>query len=75
VDCPREAQEKSDQNGKLFERSEFFPFRFFSEHRRIRTIVGVAFFWLLFSGEARKVTRRQAKQGLTMTINLVGINL
>jgi hypothetical protein len=29
VDCPREAQEKSDQNGKLFERSEFFPFRFF----------------------------------------------
>jgi hypothetical protein len=29
VDWPREAEEKSDQNGKLFERSEFFPFRFF----------------------------------------------
>jgi hypothetical protein len=29
VDWPREAEEKSDQNGPLFERSEFGPFRFF----------------------------------------------
>ena len=29
VDWPREAEEKSDQNEKLSERSEFFSFRFF----------------------------------------------
>ena len=29
VDWPREAEEKSDKNGPLFERSEFGPFRFF----------------------------------------------
>jgi len=40
VDWPREAEEKSDQNGPLFERSEFRAVPLFSEHRRIRACPG-----------------------------------
>jgi hypothetical protein len=54
VDWPREAEEKSDQNGLLFERSEFRAVPFFSEHRRIGPIVGGAFFWLLFLAKQEK---------------------
>jgi hypothetical protein len=58
---PREAEEKSDQNGTLFERSEFRAVPLFSEHRseggalvKAGPIVGVAFFWLLFLAKQEK---------------------
>ena len=63
VDWPREAEEKSDQNEKPSERSEFFSFRFFlsiagkepapakaGDNRRGRLHL------VTFLGEARKVT-------------------
>ena len=63
VDWPRDAEEKSDQNEKLSERSEFFSFRYFlsiagsepapakaGDNRRGRLL------WVTFLGEARKVT-------------------
>jgi hypothetical protein len=62
VDCPREAQENSDQNGPVFERSEFRAVPLFSEHRRIRTIVGVAFFWLLFLAKQEKNSLKERNE-------------
>jgi hypothetical protein len=63
VDCPREAQEKSDQNGSLSERSEFRAVPLFSEHRRIRTIVGVAFSLVTFLlAKQKKVTALRHEQ-------------
>jgi hypothetical protein len=54
VDWPREAEEKSDQNEKLSERSEFFSFRFFLSIAGIGQSSGSPFLWLLAFGEAKE---------------------
>jgi hypothetical protein len=54
VDWPREAEEKSDQNEKLSERSEFFSFRFFLSIAGLGQSPGSPFLWLLAFGEAKE---------------------
>ncbi len=61
VDWPREAEEKSDQNGPLQELREFRAVPLFSEHRsqggalvKAGPIVGVAFFGLPFLAKQKR---------------------
>ena len=66
---PENRRGKSDQNGKLFERSEFFPFRFFScNFRKQANRRGRLFFGYLLLAKQKKVTapRHERDRGMRM---------
>ena len=54
VEWPRDAEEKSDENEKLSERSEFFSFRFILSIAGSGQSSGSPPLWLLSSGEAEE---------------------
>ena len=70
VDWPREAEEKSDQNEKLSERSEFFSFRFFLSIAGKGQSSGSPFLWLLSFGEAKESDSPSGETGGARTTKL-----
>ena len=71
VDWPREAEEKSDQDEKLSERSEFFSFRFFLSIAGIGQSSGSALLWLLSSGEAEESDSPTGETGAWHTNHII----
>jgi hypothetical protein len=71
VDWPREAEEKSDQNEKLSERSEFFSFRLFLSIAGKGQSPGSPLLWLLSSGEAEESDSPPGETGAWQTNNII----